>query len=373
MKPSKFKKKILKKINKKIRPKPAKQDPWDMKFSGPERPLASRLAVETTYKCAARCPHCYLLQQNSGIFKNQTDMDSTLFQRLMDSPFTRSLKSIVFTGGEALLNPRVFDWMDQAEKRGISEIGLLSNGLSLQIDEIVSRVLEKKNISHFNISLDSTTEEGYCRSKGIKNSNFEKICEQISKIADRFHDTQTKIYGSFVRKRFNAEDTHRIVTFAQSIGLHNVKLTAFHKAKDVYLDQVESQGYEKFQSVIDQITAKTDYQIDIIVQLPPAFARKRFFCHSLANYLCVSPDGTLSPCCHIPGDEKYGHFNGATENPINHSAIAIMRNQFMKAAASRDLRLLPEQCRLCNKRTPKNVLVFKTKTQKWQKIYRPKE
>jgi radical SAM protein with 4Fe4S-binding SPASM domain len=129
---------------------------------------------------------------------------------------------------------------------------------------------------------------------------------------------------------------------------------------------MESYAIEKYQAVIDQVVAQTDYQIDIKIQLPPALARKRFFCHSLANYLCVSPNGTLAPCCHMPWDAKYGNFIGATENPINHPAIVNMRNQFMAAAASQDLRLLPEQCRHCNKRTPKNHLFFKANTQKWK-------
>ena len=345
------------------------RDTWNDIFTTSERPLASRLVVGTTFRCAARCPHCYLLQQNRGVFNTQTDMAPVLFQQLLASPFTRDLKSIMFTGGEALLNPNIFDWMDQAEIRGIADIRLVSNGLSLQVDKIVNRLVDQKNLKRLNISIDATTEEGYCRTKGIKQANFGKICEQIGHIADRFRDTRTKLSGSFVTQRFTADNTHRIVNFAQSIGLPNVQLTAFHNTHEVDRKSAETHSIEKYQAVIDQVVARTDYPINIMIQLPPELARKRFFCHSLAKYLCVSPNGTLAPCCHMPWDPKYGNFCGATDNPINHPAIVAMRNQFREAAASQDLRRLPEQCRHCNKRTPKNALLFNGDTRQWQKIY----
>ena len=372
MKLSKIKKKLKKKLSKRFGPPPVVRDTWNDIFTTPERPLASRLVVGTTLRCAARCPHCILLQQNRSVFNHHTDMDTVLFEQLMKSPYICNLQSIVFSGGEALLNSKVFDWIDQAERRGIPEIELVTNGLPLKTPDIVDKLIMKESLNSFNISLDSTTAEGYCRAKGIKKTNFTLICEQIHRIANHFHNTKTKVSASFVTQELDAEDAHTIITFAQSLGLRNVQLTTYHDATGENHKTAEPNKYEyeKLMFAIDQITARTDYRANVTIQLPTVFAHKRFFCHSLANYLCVGPQGHIAPCCHMPWDAKYGDFGVATENPINHPAIVAMRKQFMQAAAASDLRRLPDQCQLCNKRTPKNILLFKAEKRQWHKKFR---
>ena len=91
-------------------------------FTQGEMPLPRRLLIAATFRCAAKCPHCYLLQQNKNLFQEQTVMTENLFQGIMDSPFTRNIRSTAFGGGEALLHPALFKWMDQAEERGLPKI-----------------------------------------------------------------------------------------------------------------------------------------------------------------------------------------------------------------------------------------------------------
>ena len=371
MKISKIKKKFLKKIRPKSSTPRVVHDQWNEVFDTPQRPLAGRLVVGTTFRCAARCPHCYLLQQNHGVFSNQSDMDNAFFEQLLESPYTRNLKSIVFTGGEALLNAKVFDWMDYADRRGIPEIRIVSNGLPLQSPDIVDKLIGKECLGSINISIDSITREGYCRAKGIKQCNFQEICEQIQRIANHFEGTKTKVSGSFVLQKLAPDNARDIITFAQSIGLRKVQLTTFHNAQSEGHTSAQTSDDAQLLSAIDGIVSHTDYQADVMIQLPSAFARHRFFCHSLAGYLCVGPHGHLAPCCHMPWDAKYGQFKASTQNPINHPAIAAMREQFIQAAVAGDLGLLPEQCRYCNKRTPGNVLMFKADTRQWQKKIPP--
>lgn len=333
-------------------------------FTQAKMPHPVELLVAATFKCSAFCPHCYLLQQNRKVFQEQTVMSEQLFQKIMASPFTQNIKRVAFLGGEALLHPSVFKWMTHARQHGIQKITSITNGLSLQDDAIVNQLLEQDNLSLFNISLDSITKEGYCKAKGIKNCDFDKICEQIERITSRFRATQTTISGSFVTKGLDAEEAHRIITFGESLGFDYIKLHAYHEATA----QPDAQPYtlhrKKIKLISEQIMNRTNYRIDVRIKLPFEAARQDFYCNSLADYLCVGANGFLAPCCHMPWDEKYGHFEKAEYNPINSPCILALREKFIRAAAENNPDILPASCRFCTKRT-KGKLSFDAKTKKW--------
>jgi hypothetical protein len=117
-------------------------------------------------------------------------------------------------------------------------------------------------------------------------------------------------------------------------------------------------------TITDQIMNQTDYQIDVKIKLPFEVTKPVFFCRSLAYYLCIGANGTLAPCCHIPWDPKYGHFEQAEGNPINSPGIVAMREKFIQAAAKNNPELLPAPCRFCTKRV-KGKMLFDAKTKQW--------
>ncbi len=333
-------------------------------FTQGEMPLPRQLLIAATFKCAAKCPHCYLLQQNNDIFGEQTVMAEDLFQRILDSPFIKDISVTTFHGGEALLHPSLFKWMDQAHRRGLPKIKTITNGLSLQNDKIVDNLLERDYLAAFNVSLDAITPEAFCRAKGIKKCDFEKICSQVKRIADRFCDTQTSISGSFVTYQLNAEETRKIIRFGESLGLHNLTLRAFHTATGHLDKQSQAQQLREVMSISDQIMNQTDYQLNVKIKLPFEATKPAFYCRSLAHYLCIGANGTLAPCCHIPWDPKYGSFEQAIENPINSPRIVAMREKFVRAAAKNDQDLVPVPCRFCTKRA-KGKMLFDAEMKKW--------
>jgi hypothetical protein len=256
--------------------------------------------------------------------------------------------------------------MDQADQRGFPKISTISNGLSLQNDEIVENLLKRDYLDGFNISLDAITQGAYCRAKGIKQCDFEKICQQINRIADRFRGTQTTIIGSFVTTCFNAAETHRIIRFGESLGLHKLILHAYHEATGSLTMQSKAQQAKEVLAISEQIMNRTDYQINVRIKLPFGAASPMFYCRSLAHYLCIGANGFLAPCCHIPWDLKYGNFEQVEDNPINSPRTVALRKKFVRAAAKNNPELLPAACRFCSKRT-KGQLLFRAKNKKWKR------
>jgi molybdenum cofactor biosynthesis enzyme MoaA len=354
----------IKKLNKRIRKKAAIKNKWSKAFRKDESPHPKRLLVATTFDCSASCPHCYLLQQNRKVFAHQVYMGNDLFLQIMDSPFVDAVDSIGFVGGEALLNSHIFDWLSAVSMRNIPEVTLASNGISLQDDKIVDKLLDQEIVTGLNISLDATTKEGFCKARGIGNFDFAKMCFQISRIAERFRNTPTKITGSFVIKNLTAKSLSEIVLFSESLNLHKVRILAFHNATTKKQKKYDLQIEKDYLELENHLKLNCSYGTDVWIQRPFAYSQKRFYCPSLEKYLCIGANGDLAPCCHMPWDEKYGNFRNASTNPINHPNIRALRNQFIIAKDKNNPDLLPKQCCSCNKRAP-DILFYRSKKKKW--------
>jgi radical SAM protein with 4Fe4S-binding SPASM domain len=354
----------INKLNKRMRKKAAGKNKWSKVFSSDASTLPKRLLVATTFDCSASCPHCYMLQQNRNVFSNRAYMQDDLFFEIIDSPFVDAVDSIGFCGGEALLNDHIFDWLNMVSTRNIPEVSLASNGISLKDDKIVDKLLDQDVVTGLNISLDATTKEGFCKARGISNFDFAKMCFQISRITERFRDTPTKITGSFVVKHLTAGALTEIVHFSESLHLQKVRILAFHNATAKKTKKYNSQMENDYFELENQIKRNCSFDTDVWIQRPFAYSKKRFYCPSLAKYLCIGANGDLAPCCHMPWDQQYGNFRNASENPINHPNIRALRKQFILANDKRDPDFLPKPCRSCNKRAP-DIMFYRSKKKKW--------
>ena len=81
------------------------------------------LEIETTNKCNLNCKHCYVDRSVPKF------MPSDKVYELIDYAIKEQVSRLVFTGGEPLLDPNIFDYAKYARKHGIKSLFLLTNGL----------------------------------------------------------------------------------------------------------------------------------------------------------------------------------------------------------------------------------------------------
>jgi MoaA/NifB/PqqE/SkfB family radical SAM enzyme len=329
-------------------------------FSSSEMPAPRHLLVAVTFDCKAACPHCYLLQQNRRTFGEKIHMNEDLYRRILGSSHAKTATKITLTGGEPMLQPEFFKWVELADAAGIPHIASITNGWSLQDDEKVNKLIDVTKLSYFNISMDAHTQEGFCRAKGIKDCNFDLICRNVKRLTDRFRGTRTRISGSFVITTLNKDKVREIIQFGENLGFHKITLHALHLA------QGRSHGSQEVtqNKDCDAIIRKTDYTVDVTVKLPFPLCYGTYYCSSLATFLCVGANRILAPCCHVPWDNRYGEYSKDEVNPMNHPAIVEMRKAFMSAAEREDDTLLPAVCRACPKRS-RGHLYFDSKARRW--------
>jgi radical SAM protein with 4Fe4S-binding SPASM domain len=98
--------------------------------------------------CNMTCPHCYAAAVSQP---SPTDLSREEALRLLDELADCGVTVVIFSGGEPLLRPDLFDLLARARELGISP-QLSTNGVL--IDEAVARRLAEVGVAYVGISID---------------------------------------------------------------------------------------------------------------------------------------------------------------------------------------------------------------------------
>ncbi|MGE5342169.1 MAG: radical SAM protein [Candidatus Omnitrophota bacterium] len=137
--------------------------PWLVRHSLPSFPVAAGAVgmgcigypahpvFEVTNTCNLRCIHCHA---SSGK-PDPNELTTAEAKRVIDGvAATREFRMLVFTGGEPLIRPDIFDLLTYSKKQGLINV-VATNGT--MIDEPMARDLRKAGVVGAAISLDSAS------------------------------------------------------------------------------------------------------------------------------------------------------------------------------------------------------------------------
>ena len=170
------------------------------------------LQIESAIACNLRCVMCPWREitknvENHGLMSQ--DIWESIRRHLAD------IKSIDFTGGgEPLLQPKLAEWIAEANAAGC-ETGFLSNGLLLK-EEKLQRILDA-GVDWICISMDGA-DAGMYESIRI-GSNFERVCENVAKIAALRSGQRPRTMINFVLMDLNFHQIEDIVRLAAQLGV----------------------------------------------------------------------------------------------------------------------------------------------------------
>jgi len=102
--------------------------------------------------CDLRCPHCYV---SAGTRPSSSDLDTADAHRVIDDLADHGVKVIIFSGGEPLLRPDLFELLAHARSRGVAA-QLSTSGI--HVDAAIARKLAEHGIGYVGISIDGTRE-----------------------------------------------------------------------------------------------------------------------------------------------------------------------------------------------------------------------
>ena len=173
------------------------------------------LQVESSIACNLRCIMCPW-KQISKQAPNHGIMAPDVWGAIR--PYLSEIASVDFTGGgEPLLQPRLVEWVAEAKRAGC-EAGFLSNGLLLRKEKL--KQLLVAGVDWICISMDGATADMYNRIR--VGSDFEKVCENVARIAAMRSGHIPKTMINFVIMDINVHQIEDIVKLASRMGVDQV-------------------------------------------------------------------------------------------------------------------------------------------------------
>ena len=170
------------------------------------------LQVEAAFACNLRCVMCPW-REIAEKAENHGLMSQSIWESIR--PHLSEINSIDFTGGgEPLLQPNLSQWIAEGHAAGC-ETGFLSNGLLLKKEKL--RQVLDAGVDWICISMDGADAEMY--EKIRIGSNFDRVCENVTRIADLRKGNRPKTMINFVLMDLNFHQVSDIVRLAARLGV----------------------------------------------------------------------------------------------------------------------------------------------------------
>ena len=173
------------------------------------------LQVESAIACNLRCVMCPWREISKNAY-NRGLMSQRVWEGIR--PYLAEVTSIDFTGGgEPLLQPKLEKWIAEAKNAGC-ETGFLSNGLLLRKERL--KGLLNAGLDWICISIDGATADIYDKIR--VGSNFDRVCENVGKIAALRSANIPKTMINFVLMEMNFHQIEDILRLAAHLGVDQV-------------------------------------------------------------------------------------------------------------------------------------------------------
>ena len=210
--------------------------------------------IKTTLNCNHYCPKCL---HGVGIFPKGTryNMHFDTLKKVLDEGAQKGLQSVVFTGGEPTMHPRIKEFISYAGALGFPDISMISNGSRLR-DDIVSCLITS-GATRLNVSVDAITKETYQKVRGI--DHLARVTEGI----ERFLRTRAKMGSelpllsiSFVLSEENESELDEFIALWKDRADGGIKIYPYKNVFSIVDDQF-SQTYGAGKKTLAQLDAAT--------------------------------------------------------------------------------------------------------------------
>lgn len=175
-----------------------------LQFSEDKKPV---VVWNVTKACNLRCIHCYASADNRPA---ENELKTEEGFRLLEDLVQFGCPVVLFSGGEPLVRPDIFDLIAYAVRLGLRAV-LSTNGTL--IDHALAKELKKLGLSYVGISLDGIGEV-HDRFRGSKGC-FEKVIQAIENCLR----VGLKVGLRFTINKLNAEEIPKVFDFVEEMKI----------------------------------------------------------------------------------------------------------------------------------------------------------
>jgi len=284
-----------------------------------------------TSRCNSRCMSC-----DWWTHGGQDDLTLDEIGALAASLADLGTRAVVFSGGEPLLRPDVFEAARLFRERGVT-LHLLTSGVLLErLAEEVAR-----HFARVTISLDATSESLYERVRGIPAlKTVERGVARLRAVAPHL-----PITARATLHRANYRELSPLVDHAKALGLDgisflaaDVSTSAFGRARvpDAAPLALEGDEITAFEAEVERAVAdhRADFESGFVAESPDKLRR-------LPRYYAALAGGAQFPpvTCNAPWVSIVVEANGRVRPCFFHQPIGSIRETPIAAIVARNLRL----------------------------------
>ncbi len=256
------------------------------------------ISWNTTNKCNMTCKHCY---RDAGAEFNDelnTDEAKSLIEEIAKAGF----KIMIFSGGEPLMRPDIFELVEHAVKFKLRPV-FGSNGTL--ITKEVAQKLKRIGTMGIGISLDSLDSAKHNRFRGL-----ERCWEATVKGMENCREAGLSFQVHTTVMDWNYEEILDITDFAVKIGAaahHIFFIVPTGRAVNIKDEFLNTQQYENLLTNI--VNKQKEVNIEVKPTCAPQFMRiakqqgvsYRFSKGCLAgiSYCIINPKGDVQPCAYL--------------------------------------------------------------------------
>jgi radical SAM protein with 4Fe4S-binding SPASM domain len=254
------------------------------------RNIPFKYFIELTYDCNLRCSHCYRGEEIDigGKYLKKEEVFSTL-----DEMENMGVVEVIFTGGECLIHPDIFEILEYASHKNLI-ITVLSNGNL--IDETCIEKLKKCTLYDVRISIYGMKErhENMTKVKG----SWEKSVRAIKLLHDNL-GIGTAVY---VVTEDNVVDSEEVIRYFESKGIDLAINTVITPTSRGNLDPTQMRiSINKYENLMRENS------------LPITGSN----CTAGISRMRITPSGDVIPCELILGHQFGNIYEQTLEEIIN--------------------------------------------------------
>ena len=253
----------------------------------------------TTNECNLKCEHCY---QDADV-KQARELNTAEGKKLIDEIARAGFRVMIFSGGEPLMRPDIYELVEHAVSRGLHPV-FGTNG-TLITREVAQR-LKDAGARALGISVDSLDAEKHDRFRGLENAHrltLEGIenCKAVG-LPFQIHTTVVD---------WNRSEICAITDFAQEVGAkaHYI-FFLIPVGRGKLIQETQALQVRENEELLEAIMLKQkEVDIDVKPTCAPQFERvaeqlgvpTRFTRGCLAGltYCVVGSEGIVRPCAYM--------------------------------------------------------------------------
>ncbi len=256
------------------------------------------LQVESALACNLKCIMCPWKGFRDQV-RHRGIMQPEIWEAIR--PHLSDVRSVDFTGGgEPLLQPRLIEWVSDANRAGC-ETGILTNALLLTSE--MSRTLIAAGIDWVCISIDGAAKDEY---EAIRmGSNFEKVCENVANLAGLRTGKIPKTMINFVMMPHNFHQVEHIVRLAAQLGVDQVNfkqcevIRGEHGKGHGLFGTKETKEIRSRQKELDR-ALRLAKKLDVQTTASPFTPTERPVCEQdPRDSVFISYEGEVAPCINL--------------------------------------------------------------------------